>query len=158
MDEIAVARALHVLGVVIWIGGVALITTAILPLLRHRPPDEAEALFAAIEGRFVWQARIAVLVVGGSGFYIVWRLHLWDRFREPTLWWMHAMVLVWLIFAAVLFVAEPLGLDRRLRRRRNSTAASGFARLERLHWVLLGLSVATILAAVLGSNGVSLTP
>jgi hypothetical protein len=31
VDDLALARALHVLAVVIWIGGVAMVTTVILP-------------------------------------------------------------------------------------------------------------------------------
>ena len=31
MDELTVARALHVLGVVLWIGGVGFVTTVLLP-------------------------------------------------------------------------------------------------------------------------------
>ena len=36
MDEIAIARALHVFAVVIWIGGVSFVTTALLPAVRRR--------------------------------------------------------------------------------------------------------------------------
>jgi hypothetical protein len=31
--------------------------------------------------------------VAASGFYMVERLDLWDRFRDIEFWWMHAMVL-----------------------------------------------------------------
>jgi hypothetical protein len=31
------------------------------------------------------------------------------------LWWMHVMVCVWLLFAFVLFIAEPFILHRRFR-------------------------------------------
>ena len=117
MDDVAIARAAHVLAVVIWIGGVSLVTTVVLPLVRRRPPLEQWALFEAVERRFVWQARIAMLLVGASGFYMAWKLDLWDRFRQPGFWWMHAMVLVWLLFAVVLFVGEPLGAERWLRQR-----------------------------------------
>jgi len=34
MDDLAVARALHVLAVVIWIGGVAMVTMVVLPSVR----------------------------------------------------------------------------------------------------------------------------
>src|SRR5262249_17393224 len=35
VDGIIVARALHVLGVVVWIGGVAMVTTVLLPAIRR---------------------------------------------------------------------------------------------------------------------------
>src|SRR5690606_20201823 len=56
------------------------------------------SVIEAIERRFVWQARIATVLVAASGIYIVAELELWDRFLSIRSWWMHAMVLVWLIF------------------------------------------------------------
>ena len=100
MNDLAIARAIHVLAVIVWIGGVAMVTTVILPISRWcaRMPKEGQALLEAVERRFIWQARIATLVVAASGFYMVDRLQLWDRFRSIEFWWMHAMVLLWLIF------------------------------------------------------------
>ena len=105
MDDVIAARALHVLVVVIWIGGVSMATTVVLPSVRRGGlgPDRLRA-FRAIEHRFAWQARTAIIVVGLTGFYMTWRLDLWDRFRTAAFWWMHAMVCLWLLFAFVLFV------------------------------------------------------
>ena len=82
MDDLAIARALHVLGVVIWIGGVAMVTMVILPAVRLGDfgPNWLQA-FEAVERRFVWHARIAVLIVGLTGLYMIERADLWDRFR-----------------------------------------------------------------------------
>ena len=113
MDDVVIARALHVLGVVIWIGGVSMVTTVALPAIRRGDlgADWLRAL-DAIEHRFAWQARIAVVVVGLTGFYMAVRLDLWDRFQSAQFWWMHAMVCVWLLFTLVLFVIEPFILRR----------------------------------------------
>ena len=157
MDDVIVARALHVLAVVIWIGGVSMVTTVMLPALRRGDlgQDRLQA-FQAIERRFAWQARTAVIVVGLTGFYMTWRLDLWDRFRTATFWWMHAMVCVWLLFAFVLFVAEPLILHRHFPRWATKRPEVAFAWLHRAHWVLLGLGLVTILGAVAGSQGWSI--
>src|SRR5689334_1435102 len=111
MDDIVIARALHVLAIVVWIGGVAMVTMVILPAVRRGQlgSDRLHA-FEALERRFAWWARSTVILAGLTGFYMAWRLDLWDRFREPAFWWMHAMLGVWLIFALILFVAEPLVL------------------------------------------------
>lgn len=154
MDDIAIARALHVLAVVIWIGGVSMATTVMLPAVRRGDLGENRLhAFDAIERRFVWQARVAVLVVGLSGLYMIWRLDLWDRFRSATFWWMHAMVCVWLLFAFFLFIAEPFILQRYFRRWAAAQPEAAFARLHRAHWALLVLSIVTILGAVAGSHG-----
>jgi uncharacterized membrane protein len=154
MDDLALARALHVLGVVIWIGGVAMATTVAIPAAR-RGEFGADRLgaFRAFEHRFVWQARTAVLVVGLTGIYMTAKLDLWSRFHALAFWWMHAMVCVWVIFAFMLFVGEPLILHRRLRdRERNSTDAT-FAWLHRMHVVLLAFSLVAVFGAVAGSHG-----
>lgn len=157
MDDVIIARALHVLAVVIWIGGVAMATTVALPAVRRGDlgADRVKA-FQAIEHRFVWQARTAVLIVGLTGFYMTARLDLWDRFRSAEFWWMHAMVCVWLLFAFILFVAEPFILHRHFNKLAATRPDAAFARLQRAHWVLLVLSVITIFAAVAGSQGLSL--
>ena len=157
MDDVIIARALHVLAVVIWIGGVSMATTVALPAVRRGDLGENRLrAFQAIERRFVWQARVAVILVGLTGLYMTWRLDLWDRFRATDFWWMHAMVCLWLLFAFVLFIAEPFILDRHFRRWATERPQAAFAWLNRAHWVLLVLSVVTILGAVAGSQGWSI--
>jgi uncharacterized membrane protein len=159
MNDLAIARALHVLAVVIWIGGVAMVTTVILPMvLRARTPREGQTLLKAVERRFIWQARIATLVVAASGFYMVVRLQLWDRFRSIEFWWMHAMVLLWLIFTIVLFIGEPLAARNHSDRAPQLASKGRLSLMQWLHWALLLLSAITILAAVAGSQGMSLVP
>ena len=157
MDDVVVARALHVLAVVMWIGGVAMVTTVLLPAVRRGDlgPNRLQ-VFEAIERRFACHARLATIVVGLTGFYMTQRLELWDRFRSGGFWWMHAMVCLWLLFTAVLFVAEPLVLHRWFYARAAAAPDAAFALLHRAHWLLLVLSVMTILGAVAGSQGMSL--
>lgn len=157
MNDVITARALHVLAVVIWIGGVSMATTVVLPAVRRGDlgPNWLEA-FQAIERRFVWQARTAILVVGLTGFYMTWRLDLWDRFLTTTFWWMHAMLCLWLLFVFVLFIAEPFILHRRFYLWATVRPDLAFAWLQRSHWMLLALSVVTILGAVAGSQGWSI--
>lgn len=157
MDDIAIARAIHVVAVVFWIGGVAMVTTVLVPAIRRlKTPDERIAFFDAVERRFARQARLMVLLVGLSGLYMIDRLDLWQRFQAIEYWWMHAMVCLWLLFAAMLFVAEPLFLHRRLAERAKIAPEATFALIERLHWVLLSLSIITVLGAVAGSHGMLL--
>jgi hypothetical protein len=76
-----------------------------------------------------------------------------DRFLSASYWWMHAMVIVWLLFSAMLFAAEPLILHRRLLARARDEPEATFALIERLHRILLALSLITVLGAVAGSHG-----
>lgn len=155
MDDLAIARVLHVLAIVHWIGGVALVTAVILPAVaRFSDPSRRAAVFEEIEGRFSFQAKISTTLAGLSGFYMTYRLDAWNRFMDPQFWWMHAMVLVWAIFTVVLFLAEPLFLHDWFRRRATRDEEGSFAVIRRAHWALLTLSAVTIAGAAAGAHGI----
>jgi len=154
IDDASLARAVHLFGVVLWVGGVGFVTTVLLPAVRRiKDPAERVAFFEAIEGRFAWQARVTTLLVGLSGLYLIVVFDLWDRFLDPAYWWMHAMVAVWAVFTAMLFVAEPLFLHRWFLERAKRNPEATFRLIERMHWVLLTVSLVTVLGAAIGSHG-----
>ena len=60
MDQAIIARTLHILGVVLWIGGVGFVTTVLLPSVRRmKSPEE-----------------------GASGFHLAELWDLWPRFAS----------------------------------------------------------------------------
>ena len=151
----ALASAIHVVAVVIWIGGVSFVTTILMPAIRRgHPPQDRLKAFLRFEGPFAWQARLSVAAAGLSGLYLLWRGDLWMRFGSARFWWMHAMVCLWLVFAAMLFLIEPLVLHRRLEDAANTEQAGpAFTRMERLHRVLLALALITVVGAAGGAHG-----
>lgn len=154
MTEMGLARVLHVLGMVLWIGGVAMVTTVILPAVRRLgSPQERVELFERIEHRFAWQARVTTLITGSSGFYLIDALDAWGRFSLASFWWMHAMVLIWVLFTLMLFVLEPLVLRRLFLRLAAKDPERIFKIMQTMHWVLLTLSLLTVAGAVAGSHG-----
>ena len=154
MDDLTLARAVHVLAVIHWIGGVAFVTMVILPAIAaFEAPARRIALFEAIEHRFSAQVKISVPVAGLSGAYMAWRLDAWPRFVEPAGWWLAAMALVWLLFMAVLFIVEPLLLRGWFQRRVAADPAGTFRRLQMAHGLLLLMSSTVAFAGVLGAHG-----
>lgn len=154
MDGLTLARALHVLAIVHWIGGVAMVTLVLLPVVRQGvSPDRRLATFEMIEGRFAFQARLSTVVAGATGFYMTYAYDAWDRFADPRFWWMHAMVAVWAVFTLVLFVAEPLFLHRWFYARATRDPEGTFRLVQRMHVLLLTASLVTVGAAVLGAHG-----
>ncbi len=153
-DDVSIARALHVLGVVLWIGGVAFVTMVLLPAVRRmKTPEERVAFFEDIEGRFAAVARWATVLVGLSGLYIIYVWDMWYRFLVPSNFWMHLMVLVWAVFTVMLFIAEPLFLHRWFQERAKTHPEQTFRIIQRMHWVLLSISLITVAAATAGSHG-----
>lgn len=154
MDDLSLARAVHVLGVVLWIGGVGFVATVLLPALeRLEEPSRRLELFEALEGRFGRQAKLVTLLTGLSGLYLLFALDGWERFGDPGQWWLHAMLFLWLIFTLVLFVFEPLFLHAWFVRRAQAAPEKTFALARRLHLILLGASLATIAGAIVGVHG-----
>ncbi|WP_417614250.1 hypothetical protein [Parasphingorhabdus sp.] len=152
MDDFTLARTIHVLAVLLWTGGVAFVTLVVMPMLKaSAAPDSRLAQFHKIESGFAWQARIWVVIAGVSGFWMIWRGDMWSRFIHASYWWMHAMLAVWAIFALMLFVIEPLHLHRSMSE--SASPAQDFAKLVRMHQLLLALSLITVFGAVGGSHG-----
>ncbi len=153
IDDIELARALHVLFVVHWIGGVAFVTLIALPLARASE-DAARgwALFEAIERRFAAQVRVSIPLAGLTGLWMAWRLDLWAGFADPALWWLGLMAAVWIVFMLIVFVVEPLS-HRRLAAMAAADPEALLRRLSRAHFVLLAAAAVTVLGAVAGAHG-----
>ncbi len=83
---------------------------------------------------------------------MTWRLDLWARFRETGFWWMDATVILWALFMAMVFVAEPLA-QRGLIERAARDPEGVLRRLSRAHLLLLAAGIVTILGAVAGAHG-----
>jgi uncharacterized membrane protein len=154
MEKFAFATVAHIVAVVLWIGGVAMVTMVLLPVLRGMDsPEEAATLFERLQTRFAWQARIAVLLTGLSGFYMLDYVDGWGRYTDLSYWWVHAMTAVWAIFMLVLFVIEPLFLHRWFVEHAKENPARTFTLTIRLHRVLLIVSLVTVVGAVAGTHG-----
>jgi uncharacterized membrane protein len=148
------ARAIHVLAVIHWMGGVAFVTAVVLPSVAAiAEPARRLALFEAVEGRFSAQVRLSVPLAGLSGFYMAERLDAWDRFLQPAGWWLWAMALLGLLFMAILFVVEPFVLHDWFHRRAMADPDGAFRLVQRAHWGLLLAGTVTAAAAVLGAHG-----
>jgi uncharacterized membrane protein len=153
IDDVEMARALHVVFVAHWIGGVAFVTLVALPLARsYADAGKGWALFEAIERRFAAQVRFSIPLAGATGLWIAWRLDLWGLFASPAFWWMDAMVLLWLLFMLIVFVIEPLA-HRRVAAMAAADPAALLIRLSRVHRVLLAAGIVTIFGAVAGAHG-----
>lgn len=154
IDDFAFARALHVLALVHWIGGVAMVTTIVLPRARALTDAQAAlAAFEAFEVRFAAQVRISILLVGLSGFYMLDRLQAWERLVDPAFWWLMLMIVVWGIFALMVYVLEPLFIHRLFHNYALRDKERAFTLAIRLHSVALTISGVAIVAGVLGAHG-----
>lgn len=63
------------------------------------------------------------------------------------------MVAIWVIFTVMLFVAEPLFLHKWFLKRATEKPEQTFALIQRMHWVLLSISLLVVMGATAGSHG-----
>jgi uncharacterized membrane protein len=147
MLKFDILLAVHVLAVVWWVGGVAMVTATLLPIFNRLPPPERIQRIRQLEARFVNQARAAVVLAGITGFWMLGLTGGFARLRFAYGWWIDLMLLVWVLFTVMLFVAEPLRLPARLGLVHKPRAFLA------LHAVLLGLALAAIFCGVIGARG-----
>ncbi len=149
-DHFGLARILHVIGVVIWIGGVAFVTTVLIPAIRKtQTPENRLHLFEILEGKFSFQAKFTTLLTGATGFYM---LHVMDAWSTAD-WWIYLMIFVWAIFTVVLFVLEPLFLDKWFHKQATENSEKSFLVLQIMHIVLLIVSLLAIFGGIGGVHG-----
>jgi len=154
MDAIIIARVVHVLSIVLWIGGVAMVTLILLPAIKRMfEPDKRIDFFEQIESRFAWQARVTTALAGLSGFYMLMETGGWARLSQPGSGWLHLMIFTWLIFTVMLIVLEPLVLHRVIKKKAQQDPLGTFNKITRLHYLLLSISLITVGWAVAASHG-----
>lgn len=143
----SIMHIIHVLTVILWIGGLAFITILILPMVV-RMPDALQKvlLFQRIEHRFAPLARVYTAIVGISGFIMFFLMNLHDTiFDRPSIPLLFMMA-VWVFWVIMLFGLEPIIIKKMLDNMAKSAKAmeieTVFLRMNRLHWVLLILSLA----------------
>ncbi|MCH7493235.1 hypothetical protein IIA16_00775 [bacterium] len=146
------ARALHVAALAHWLGGVAFVTTVVLPAARSLPGKEGVGLFLRVEATFSRQARWSVAVAGLTGLWMLFALNGWWRFSTPGHWWLWAMVVLWALYAVLIYILEPQN-HARMVAMAAARPATFLARVHRLHLVLVAISLAVLLAGVAGSHG-----
>ena len=113
IDDIELARALHVLFVTHWIGGVAFVTLVALPLARASKDPRQGWAVCSKRSKSASRRKLS----GRSRSRADWALDglalkPLGPIRRPDFWWLDAMVLVWALFMALVFVVEPIARPR----------------------------------------------
>lgn len=153
MSGLGFAIAVHLIAVVWWLGGVASVTAVMLPAVAQGLGSDPHEAFRRIEQRFAPQARVAVIVVGLSGAYLLWRLGAWTWLGHAAFWWLDAMIGYWVLFMLLLFVLEPFGLMRRAMERGSTDSGQFLRRMIRVHALLLIIGLLIVGGAAAGSHG-----
>lgn len=154
-------HVIHILTVILWIGGLAFVTMIVLPMAIKTPDALQKALlFQRVEHRFANMARVYNLITGISGFIMMfqmgWHNLLFTRQGIPLTF----MTLIWVFWFVMLFGLEPFVIKKMLANMmspgKNVDIDAIFIRMNRLHWFMVAISLAASVAGVLTAHGISL--
>jgi uncharacterized membrane protein len=135
---------IHVIGVIIWIGGVAFVTMVIFPMMyRTEGSLEKALLFQGVEHRFSGLVRWLIAIVGGTGFYLLSVKYGFSILSTQRGLGIVIMLFVWTFYTAVLLLEkkifgkifadpETIDMDRALKM------------INAMHWVLLTVSFSAV--------------
>lgn len=138
-----ISLIIHVLSVVVWIGGVAFVTMITFPIIqREQGSLEQVMMFQGIEHRFSRIAKVLVILTGISGFYLLSK----KGFSIGT----GIMIFVWTLYASLLFFLEKILFKRLFESPsgKQLNTAQIFFRLQVFHWIILALSFSAIAAGI----------
>jgi putative copper export protein len=138
-----ISLIIHVLSVVIWIGGVAFVTIIMFPMIQRAQSSlEQVLMFQGVEHRFSRIAKVMVILTGLSGLFLIKEKGL----SSGVL----IMIFVWTIYASLLFFLEKPLFKRLFAKPSGEQLKTGqiFFRLQIFHWFVLTLSFLAIAAGI----------
>ena len=153
---------IHLLTSILWIGGLGFITILILPMIVKMPDAlQKVLLFQRIEHRFAPLARYFTAIVGASGFVMFYLMDLGDVVFEEEGRFLLFMIIVWIFWVIMLFGLEPLIIKRVLDGMAKQEEVMGrkleiedvFNLMNKLHWVLLTLSLSAATSGAIFAHG-----
>ena len=139
------ARWLHIMGVVVWVGGMFFAHMALRPAVQSLAPPERLPLLAATLSRFMAWVAVAIVAILASGFAMI-------AMMGTVGYYVHGMTAVGLAMMAIYayIVAVPLRILRGgVSARDWPRAGAAMQRIRQLVAVNLVLGVVVIAVAYL---------
>jgi len=143
---------IHVIGVIIWIGGVSFVTLVIFPMMyRTEGSLEKALLFQGVEHRFAGIVRWLIGIVGATGLYILYAEYGFAILLETRGIGILIMLIAWLLYTTILLserkifgkiFADPERIDMN----------KALRTINLMHWFLLLISFSAVAAGIWFSN------
>ncbi|MBI5055799.1 MAG: hypothetical protein HZB61_04195 [Nitrospirae bacterium] len=137
------ALIIHVVAVIVWIGGVAFVTMITFPMIQRGSSSlEQVMMFQGVEHRFSKIAKAMVILVGLSGLYLIN-----EKGLSFGAW---VMIIVWAFYASLLFGLEKIIFKKIFAAPTGEEIDTKriFLILQVFHWVILALSFTAVAAGI----------
>lgn len=155
----AILKTLHVLSIVVWVGGMVFAHFCLAPVAARMEPPQRLALMHAVLGRFFRVVLHTSLVALVTGLWMLGRVakqvvQSGGSFQMPLSWTVMAALGIAMvaIFLVIRFRFFP-GLGQAVARSDWPAGAACLARIRRWVTINLGIGVAVIVVAILGRVG-----
>lgn len=145
-----IAVMLHLLGAVVWIGGMFFAYLALRPAASRLEPPQRLPLWAETLERFFRWVWVAIVLILGSGFYMVTVIAELGRIPVYVHLMLYIGVLMTLIFAYVFFSSFPT-LKRAVAAEDWKTGGAALNQIRVAVAVNLALGLVTIVVATAGA-------
>lgn len=147
-----IAITLHVIAVIVWIGGTFFGIVAVRPTLAELGMPTQARVFAGVVRRFLPWVWGAIVVILGSGFYMV--ATSFDGGLSGTPWFVRLMMVLGIFMMMLtghLTFAPYKRLKRALAAGDDGAAAKAMRQMGIVMMVNLGLGLIVIFAAMMGA-------
>lgn len=133
----------HMIAIIIWIGGVAFVTMITFPMIRRMDTSLEQVLvFQGTEHRFARIAKAMIVLVGISGLYLI--------SVKGTSFGVWVMIIVWAIYAALIFGLEKIVFNKLFAKPSGEEYDMNkvFFAMQVFHWVVLAVSLFAVGAGI----------
>ncbi len=145
---LTVLLIIHVISVIIWIGGVSFVTTVIFPMMyRTEGSLEKALLFQGVEHRFAGMVKWLIGAVGVTGFWMLSAKYGIRILLDPHGIGIVIMLFAWALYTTILLserrifgklFADPEKIDMN----------RALKLINVMHWFLLLISFSAVAAGV----------
>ncbi len=144
---------IHVMGVIIWIGGVAFVTTVIFPLMYQTEGSlEKALLFQRVEHRFAGMVRWLIAVVGITGFWLLYAKYGFGILAQRQGIGILIMIFAWTIYTVIL-LSERKIFSKIFANPEKIDMNNALKIINGMHWVLLIISISAVAGGVWFGHG-----
>jgi len=148
----------HLLAVIVWIGGLVFVTGIVLPMAIKTPdPLQKVLTFQRIEHRFAPLAKAYNIITGITGFVMVWQMGWYELYFTREGWALTFMTAIWLFWFVMLVGLEPIVIKKMLDKMARDGAKMDidgiFRKVKTLHWFMVAISLAAAAAGALVAHG-----
>ncbi len=139
---------IHVICVIIWIGGVSFVTMVIFPLMyRTEGSLEKALLFQGVEHRFAGIVKWLIAIVGVTGFWLLSARYGFAVLSEPHGAGIVIMIAAWAFYTTVI-LSERKIFGRIFADPETIDMNKALKMINAMHWILLTMSYAAVAGGI----------